>query len=120
MFLLLLLCLWLVSALLFYFLLTITLQHYYFGALFHYSLIPGEDDRLDTSVLLGCPSRSVLPVCPYICIKLLECSIREKTLLSYHVSDASCLFHSDNTTRDRTIAVIAVCWTRRSTIVFAE
>ena len=34
------------------------MQHYYFEALFHYSLIPGEDDRLDTSVLLGCPSRS--------------------------------------------------------------
>lgn len=61
-----------------------------------------------------------LPVCPYICIKLLEFSIREKTLLSYRVSDVSCLFHSDNATRDRTIAVIAVWWTRRSTIVFAE
>ena len=58
MFLPLLLCLLLVSALLFYFLLTITLQHYYFEALFPYSLIPEEDDRLDTSVLLGCPSRS--------------------------------------------------------------
>ena len=46
------------TALLFYFLLTITLQHYYFEALFHYSLILGEDDRLDTSVVLGCPSRS--------------------------------------------------------------
>ena len=58
MFLLLLLCLYLVSALLFYFLLIITLQHYYIEALFHYSLIPREDDRLDTSVLLGCSSRS--------------------------------------------------------------
>ena len=45
-----------------FFLLTITLQHYYFGALFHYSLIPGEDDRLDTSVLLGCPSRSDIAI----------------------------------------------------------
>ena len=42
------------------------MQHYYFEALFHYSLIPGEDDRLDTSVLLGCPSRSEHSKCAFI------------------------------------------------------